>query len=58
MMNPNIAQNALILLQRVDLKGNEAQVYLQVVAALESIVREGDDNVSEGEPSFPPTDVQ
>ena len=58
MMNPNIAQNALILLQRVDLKGNEAQVYLQVVAALESIVREGDDSVSEGEPSFPPTDVQ
>ena len=58
MMNPNIAQNALILLQRVDLKGNEAQVYLQVVAALESIVREGDDNVSEGETSFPPTDVQ
>ena len=58
MMYPNIAQNALILLQRVDLKGNEAQVYLQVVAALESIVREGDDNVSEEEPSFPPTDVQ
>jgi len=54
MMNPNIAQNALILLQRVDLKGNEAQVYLQVVAALESIVREGDDSVSE----VPPTDVQ
>lgn len=34
-MHPDVAKAALVFLARVDLKGNEAPVLMQVVAALE-----------------------
>jgi hypothetical protein len=37
-MNAEIARNAMILLQRVDIKGGEAPVLMQVMQALQEIV--------------------
>lgn len=36
-MTPEIARNAIILLARVDIKGNEAPVFMQVMQALQAI---------------------
>ena len=36
-MNPEIARNAMILLARVDIKGGEAPVFMQVMQALQAI---------------------
>lgn len=38
-MSPELARLALIFLGRVDLKGTEAATFLEVVRALEAIVK-------------------
>lgn len=37
-MSPEIARNAMILLQRVDIKGGEAPVFMQIMQTLQEIV--------------------
>ncbi len=46
-MNPEIARNAMILLSRVDIKGAEAPVFMQVMQALQTLA---DSKVSDNPP--------
>lgn len=49
-MTPEIARNAMILLSRVDIKGNEAPVLMQVMGALQLIVNNGETKISDNLP--------
>lgn len=41
-MNPEIARNAMILLSRVEIKGAEAPVFMQVMQALQAVAEAKD----------------
>ena len=43
-MSPEIARNAMILLSRVDIKGSEAPVFMQVMQVLQEVVDAKPDN--------------
>jgi len=44
-MNSELARAALVLLQRVDLKGSEAEAYVAVTKALRDLVEEEEPEV-------------